>query len=102
MLIKLNLNEQTKYKDELTILLSSFSNKRPFIGGATKATAYLSLTKDNKTSKISLSIHGIQGKAAKEDGLSESKRYDCVEWNEYTFQLKNFSYDNFIEVDLSR
>ena len=99
---KLNINEKVYFDDSLSIILTSFSHKRPYTGGATKATAYLSLSKDKESGDIMLSVHGIDGKSKSDDGLSDSDRYDSLIWKEYKFQLKSFDYDNSIEIIVSK
>lgn len=61
--IKLTIDKETYFKDDLSITLKYFSHKRPFRGGATKATAYLVVSKDKRIEEISLSIHGTEGKS---------------------------------------
>lgn len=98
MTTELKVDEEVRHADGLSVLLTSFSHKRPYVGGPTKATAYLTLKKGRNSGEIMLSIHGVQGKSMAEDGLPDSERYDTVVWNEYEFQLKGFTYDQSIEV----
>ena len=88
--IKLNINEEIQFEDNLSILLTSFSHKRPFVGGSTKATAHITLTTNKICEENSLSIHGTEGKSYTE--------YDSLLWNEYEFQLKEFNYNESIEI----
>ena len=92
-IFKLNINETASFDDGLSIFLSSFSHKRPYTGGPTKATAYLNLSKGNVVEQILFSVHGTEGK-------SEVEHYDSLLWNEYEFQLKSFNYDQDIELIL--
>lgn len=83
--------------------LTYFTHKRPYLNGPTKATATLHIIKNNKViDEINLSIHGIQGKTQKEDGLSEKDRYSLVIWNNYLFQLTDFKYGESISVNISK
>lgn len=70
-IIELKISEEVKFEDSLSIILTSFSHKRPFIGGSTKATAYIKITALSISKEITLSVHGIQGKSKFEDGLSD-------------------------------
>ncbi len=97
-IIELKLNEKVYFEDSLSIILTHFSHKLPYVGGPTKSTAYLTVSKDTLSEEISLSVHGIQGKSACEDGLSDHERYECLVWQEYEFQLKNLVYDKSIEI----
>lgn len=98
----LNIKEKVKIDKDLSIMLDYFSHKRPYRGGPTKATAYILIYSGNKTDEISLSVHGIQGKTSKNDGLSESERFDTIVWKGYKFQLKKFDYGRSIGVIISK
>jgi hypothetical protein len=102
VITELKINEEVCFDDSLKILLTSFSHKRPYTGGPTKATAYLTLSKANLTKEITLSVHGVDGKSESEDSLSDSERYDSLLWNAYEFQLKSFNYDTSIEIIISK
>lgn len=101
-LVELMINEKVYFEDSLTIILTSFSHKRPYTGGPTKATAYLSLSKGDVSKEITLSVHGVEGKSKPEDGLSDRERYDSLGWMEYEFQLKSFHYDESIKICVSK
>lgn len=90
-IIKLAINEKGYFDDSLSIELTSFSHKRPYTGGPTKATAYINLSKNNVDQKILLSVHAT-------DGKPDSERYDSLLWEKYEFQLMSFNYDQDIEV----
>ena len=92
--IKLNINEEVQFDDNLSIVLTSFSHKHPFVGGSTKAIAYVTLSKNEISEENSLSIHGIEGKPHIE--------YGSLLWNEYEFQLKAFNYDESIEIIVNK
>ena len=94
-IFKLNINKTASFDDGLSILLSSFSHKRPRTGGPTKATAYLNLAKGNVVEQILLSVHGTDDKPGVE-------HYDSRHWNEYEFQLKSFNYDKDIELIVNK
>ncbi|MFH1125878.1 MAG: hypothetical protein V1703_02025 [Candidatus Altiarchaeota archaeon] len=102
MKIELKIGEKAYLEDSISILLTSFSHKRPYTGGPTKATAYISLTKDNTSEEIMLSVHGIQGKSESEDGLPDSERYDSKSWNGCEFRLTSFNYDKSIEIIVTK
>ncbi|MHC5037877.1 MAG: hypothetical protein ACYTHM_11230 [Planctomycetota bacterium] len=102
VLYELGIGEEVRFDDGLSIRLTSFSHKRPYIGGPTKATAYLHLSKGDDSGELLLSIHGIQGKSSSEDGLSDRERYDKKSWNEYEFQLREFKYDKSIKVIIEK
>lgn len=97
-IIQLKMNDKVQFDDSLTIILKSFSHKHPYIGGPTKATAYLSISKGTISDEILLSIHGVSGKSETQDGLSDAERYDSLLWNGYEIQLKGFNYDTSIDV----
>ena len=92
--VKLNINEEIQFDDSLSILLTSFSHKHPYSGGPTKATAYITLSKNKISEEETLSIHGVSGKSEKE--------YDTIHWNKYKIQLKAFNYDESIEVVVTK
>ncbi len=98
----IKLNEEVILEDGLTVRLISFTHKRPYIGGATKATASLLLFKNGLSGEAALSIHGVAGKFAAEDGLTDSQRYTSSTWNEYELQLKKFNYGDSIEIVISK
>ncbi len=102
VIVELKINEKLHFEDSLSISLTEFSHKRPYIGGPTKATAYLSLFKGDIHEEIMLSIHGIEGESKSSDGLSDSERYDSLVWMEYEFQLKNFDYDKSVKIIISK
>jgi hypothetical protein len=72
------------------------------VGGPTKATAYLTISSGKLSEEITLSIHGIEGKSKSEDNLTDAERYDSLSWKEYELQLKSFSYDQSIEIIVTR
>ncbi len=98
----IKLNEEVILEDGLTVRLMSFTHKRPYIGGPIKATASLLLFKNGMSGEAALSIHGVEGKSAVEDGLTDSQRYTSGTWNEYELQLKKFNYGNSIEIVISK
>lgn len=100
--VVLTLHETVTFADSLTLSLTSFSHKRPYTGGPTKATAYLSLTRHELARDLTLSVQGIDGQSQQEDGLTEDERYDRVTWDEYEFQLIDFDYDKSIEIIVSK
>lgn len=101
-IVALKMNEKLIFEDSLSIILTNFSHKSPYTGGPTKATAYLSISKDTLVEDISISVHGVDGKDEGNDGLSETDRYDTIQWQEYTIQLKKFDYDKSIEIIVLR
>ncbi len=100
--VELKVHEKVQYEDGLSIVLSSFSHKKPSPGGPTKASAYLSLANGANSGEVRLSIHGVEGKSRAVDGLSDSQRYGRSHWNEYEFQLKRFSYGRSIEIKVHK
>lgn len=97
-IVALKMNEKVIFEDSISIILTNFSHKSPYTGGPTKATAYLSISKDTLVEDITISVHGVAGKDEGNDGLSETNRYDTIQWREYTIQLKKFDYDKSIEI----
>lgn len=95
MSVQINMKEEVHFEDSLTVLLTSFSHKRPFVGGPTKATAYLTVVKDALSENIMLSIHGTEGK-------SDIEHLDTLVWKEYTFELKKFNYDTSVDIIISK
>lgn len=83
------------FEDSLSVLLTSFSHKRPYIGGPTQATAYLTLSKNNVSEEIMLSIYGTQG-------INGIESYDTLDTDNYIFNLKSFNYDTSIELVVSK
>ncbi|AUC77131.1 hypothetical protein [Olleya sp. Bg11-27] len=101
--LKIYLNKKKHINDSLSILLTSFSHKpSPVIGEAERATAHLSLLKNNNYHDIMLSEHGIAGVQKNVDGLLDTERYDSINWNEYYIELKKTTYDQSIEITISK
>lgn len=92
---KLNINEEASFDDGLSILLFSFSHKHSMVGGPTKATAYISLTKGNVVEQILLSVHG-------KDDEPSVERFDSLVWKEYEFRLKGFNYGKSIDLIVTK
>ena len=88
------INEKADFKDSLTVLLTGFSHKEPYVGGPTKGTAYLTVSRGNMSEEINISVHG-------RDGHPEIY-YDSLNWNEYEFHLKSMDYDHSINVMISK
>ena len=95
---ELIIKDTVRFNDGLALTLTYFSHKRPYRGGPTKATAYITVENDSIQEEITLSIHGREGKSEENDGLDDSERYETLQWNEYVFQLKEFTYDRSIEL----
>lgn len=93
--VQIKMNEEVHFEDSLTVLLTSFSHKRPYVGGPTKATAYLTVFNGALSESIMLSFHGTEGK-------SDIESFDTLIWKEYTFELKKFDYDTAVEVIVSK
>ncbi len=100
--VKLKMNKIVYFDDSLTIKLTHFSHKRSYAGGPTKATAYLSISKDTLVDDVTVSIHGVEGKSRVNDGLSKADRYDSIVWGEYEIQLRKFEYDKSIKIYVLR
>ncbi len=96
-IVKLIINEKSCFDDSLSITLTSFSHKRPRTGGPTKATAYLTLSKNDIDEEILLSVHGTES-----EGKANFERYDSLSWKEYEFRLSCFKYDQYIEVIITK
>lgn len=95
VIFKLIINEEAFCDDGLSILLASFSHKHSRVGGPTKATAYINLTKDDVVEQILLSVHG-------KDDEPSVERFDSLVWKENEFQLKSFNYDRDIELIVTK
>lgn len=94
-IIELKKGQLVQFEDSLQIVLALFSHKRPFPKGATKATAWLTISKDTTTEEITLSVHGIEGTAIAE--------YDePVLCRGYKFELKSFDYDSSIKIVVNK
>ncbi len=89
--VLLEIDKKAYFDDGLAVVLTSFSHKRPYTGGPTKATAYITLSKDQIIEEIKLSVHGTEGK-------TNDEKYDTLRWKEYQFQLKGIQYDKSIEL----
>ncbi len=100
--IKIVMNKKIYFNDSLSVILRSYSHKMPMENGPTKATAYLIVSKDKLSQEITLSVHGVEGKSEKQDGLSNADRYENDRWKEYEFQLKAFKYDESVDVVVKR
>jgi hypothetical protein len=94
--VEIKMNETAYFADSLNVQLNYFSHKRPYTGGATKATAYCTISKGKKNEEIMLSIHGTDGKPGIE-------AYDTIEdWHGYKLELKEFNYDSSIHIIVSK
>lgn len=94
-LVEVKRNEVVFFEDSLKVLLTSFSHKRPYVGGPTKATAHFTVSKGTIEKEMGLSIEGTEGK-------SEIESYETTHWNQYTFELKHFDYDSSIGLVISK
>lgn len=99
-IIKIDIEKSTLTKDGLLIKFVACSHKRPYIGGATKATIHLEVSKDSVSHAINLFKRGVQGKSPNEDGLSNSERYPPVFWEDYKFKLKKLNYGKSVEIQV--
>lgn len=88
--VKLELQKKLTI-DGLTFKLTSFRHKRPYVGGPTKATARIVIN-NNVDEWIDLSVYGREG--------SSEYTYESLEWNDYHIKLKEFEYDDFIEISI--
>lgn len=95
-IIELKLNKAVDFPDSLSVKLNSFSHKRAMTGGPTKATAYLMINREGMTDTIQLSVHGVENKPAQFD------KYDTLQWKSYEFRLMKFSYDESIELIITK
>lgn len=100
--IELKMKETITIEDSLTLQLTYFTHKRPYVGGSTMATASIVATKNGIQGDIRLSVRGVEGKSAEEDGLSDSDRYSTQVWEGYEFQLKEFYYDKSLKIIVIR
>jgi hypothetical protein len=98
--VRLLLGEPTRLADGLTLTLTSFNHKRPMVGGPTKAMASVTISQGAKPEELTLSIHGVEGKAPGEDGLTPEERFDEVGWGAHAIRLTAFEYDKAIEVSI--
>jgi len=91
-IVRFEINKKIEFSDGLSVVLVSFTHKKPYKNGPTKATAYLLVSLLGVSDKISLSIHGIQGEG------EMKMSYDRLKWHDYNFYLKNFTYNDSVEV----
>ena len=97
-IIELTPNNPISINDSLTLELTYFTHKRPYIDGPTKATATVIASTNTKSKELNLSIYGVEGKSQSEDGYTETNRYSSDYWMDYHFQLKTFNYDKAIDI----
>jgi len=88
-------NKKILILENLHVSLVSFTHKRPFRGGPTKATAWLKVQREMKCDTIGLSVHSEEGKAV------EAQQYGAVRWNKYIFKLLDFAYDDSISIEVT-
>lgn len=93
----LKIDKKAYFDDGLAMTLTSFSHKRPYTGGPTKATAYITVSKGEITDNKTLSAHGTEA-----DGKPNLERYDSLIWKEYELQLRSFQYDKSIELIVTK
>lgn len=92
--LKLNLNEPQNFTKDIILKLVFFTHKRPYVGGPTKATATVSIKQDGvMMGRMNLSVRGVEG--------TPEYEYDSFEWNGYHFELKEFNYDESIEISVN-
>ena len=96
--IELKIDEVVIIDDSLSLKVTNFTHKRPYVGGSTMATVYVTASKNKVSEEILLSVKGKEGKSIAEDGLSKEERFSTVVWEGYIFQLEKFDYDTSIEV----
>ncbi|WP_143273545.1 hypothetical protein [Aquimarina sp. MAR_2010_214] len=94
LLVKLKINEPVHLVDSLSILLKSFTYKRPYINGPTKETIHLALSKGNACGETEISIHGIDGKS--------KHTYTASFWQEYKIEFKGHEDDMSFKVVISK
>lgn len=90
----LEMNVPYGWSDGLTLKLSYFSHKEPFVGGPTKATAYLDFQKAGENGQITLSVHGVEGQTG--------ETYDKLQWKDYDIELIAFNYDQSIQIKIKK
>ncbi len=100
-LFELKINEEVHFEDSLSILLTAFSHKRAHVDGPTKATAYLTISKNNMSENVMLSVHRTQSKSKNGDKLN-LEHYDLLYWKEYFIEMKDFHYDQSIEIIVNK
>lgn len=93
-LIKLPIHTTIQIDDSLKITVTYFTHKRPYVGGATQASAYMTMSLGDESEQIHLSVRGREG--------FNEQRYDSLDWQNYHIQLKGFVYDEFIEILITK
>lgn len=92
------LNESQSFRDlNLKMVLTNFSHKRPYTGGSTKGSAYITIITETKTEEITLSVHGIEGKSGYIP-IEGSDIYDLITFNSLEIHLTKFNYNESIEI----
>ncbi len=91
---KLKMNEVINFPDGLTLKLYYFSHKKVYEGQISPEIAHLSFSKNNNSIELSLRKHYSQ----EEDGKIISIHYETKIWEKYEIQLKELSYDEYIEI----
>lgn len=93
--VSIRKGENVTFEDGLEVSLTSFSHKKPQVGGSTKATAYLQLKKNDKMQELLLSKHGQEG-----DESKAKEEFDTKELWGYRFELYEFEYDRSITLSV--
>lgn len=88
--VRINTGTDVIFEDGMKIRLMYFSHKRPYVGGSTKATAYILLSNGIVKEEEMISVHGRDGES--------SLTYDSLVWKKYTVHLKEFYYNEAIVV----
>ncbi len=95
--INLVLNTKKKIDDALYITLTRFSHKNPIDNKqASVSTAHLTLLQENKEDDLIISMYHIENKQL------NNKQYESVNWNNYTILLKKLSYDESIDIVITK
>lgn len=88
--LTLCINKKRSFRDDLSIMLTSFSYKKSYVGGPEKSTAYMILFRGSNEEIVSLSMYQIEQKT----------NYDILYWKEYAIKLKTIRYGESIEVEI--
>lgn len=91
------LNTKTKIDNSLSIVLTRFSHKNAISDKqASVASGHLIFFQGKKEYELMISMYESS------DKISYQKEYESINWNEYTIKLKHISYDEFIDVIITK
>jgi len=91
------LNTKTEIDNSLSIVLTRFSHKNAISDKQASVTSgHLFIFQEGKKYELTISMYQSA------DRISYKKEYESINWNEYTVKLKHISYNESIDVIITK